>query len=434
MPSIHNFSGKLLEITTRFPWYSKLLPDLSSDSSVDHVIEVRTSPQELPLLTASILERYYYDAPPQHSSELTVYRTSGTSSGKRKAIYYSTQDDEHYIAVKTRLFADWLSGSKAAISNDHSGTTLPPYLPSIHKALSDMGTGHAASTAITIFERLGLEAAALPYDQPIHEHIDKLDSYQPQLLYTMPSILDRIVAAADNPSRFGVRKIILVGEIASPQWQDHIASKFHLTPVDILDTVGSIEIGTIAYYDHELGRYVIAEGLYAETVPAEQLGEGFEPLEDNEGVLVLTSFIRSEFPALRYVTYDVVRDFETYEVDGRILQTFTCLSKRIGPELKHGEKISLYDIEAAVLSLLPDATLKVRVKQRLLQVQIQSPSLTDVLLLQLKEAIQKRIPEIGAMIESGILLDIEVLPMDNSFPQQPASIKSKKITYEGGSS
>ncbi len=394
--------NKARETALRYPWYARLLAGA----------EAR---QEPPLLTAGMLDRHYYtDEPPPRASSLTSYSTSGTSTGIRKTIYYSLEDERRYVEIKARIFLRWLL---------KSGTTL-------RKALSDMGTGHAAGTALDVFRSIGLETEVLSFELPVERHIEKLAAFRPDVLYTMPSILERIVRAAGHADNFGVRKIILVGEVATPSWQKSMAQRFGLAETDILDTLGSIEIGTIAYYSHELARYVIAEGLYAECVGAEELGEGFDPLPSDEKVLVLTSFARDEFPAVRFVTYDVVRDFQTMDIRGVPCQTFSGVVKRIGPELKHGEKISLYDIEEAVLRHADDAAILVDMSRRRLTVRLRSSSLAPEQLPAIRQAIEQKIPEIGTMIRGGLLDGIEVhLAAEDDPAWRRGGIKTRKIHY-----
>lgn len=393
---------KVQEGTCLFPWYGSFLPN----NGVHHGEWVL---EQLPLMTADILERFYYNQCPKNDPSLSVYTTSGTSSGKRKTIYYSEQDDQQYIDIKTKLFGDWIRDF------------------SIQKAMADMGTGHAANTALTLFKRLGLEGESLSFDLPIEQHIERLEAFRPDLLYTMPSILDQIIYAAQDPARFGIKKLVLVGEIATLEWQSNMATLFNINPCDILDTYGSIETGTIAYYSHEHGRYIIADGLYAEGIGTDQLTEGFEPLKDNEKVLVLTSFVRSMFPAIRYVTYDVVRDFQPIKVEGVLKQSFTCIAKRIGPELKHGEKISLYDIEEVVYRFLDHAETRVKLQNNMLTVHIKSKSLNETMIPLIRSAIEDKIPEIGTMIRNRILSAVKVVADDEPFER--STVKTKKLYY-----
>ncbi|QGG57478.1 AMP-binding protein [Paenibacillus sp. B01] len=370
----------------------------------------------LPLLTASALERHYYAEgnPLAAQPGLNVYRTSGTSSGRRKAIYYSPQDEADYLRVKLDVFRELLAGGEW------------------RTAVSDMGTGHAEATAGEVFRELGLSVETLPFRLPITEHVAALERLRPEVLYTMPSILDRILAAAARPGELGIRRVLLVGELASPGWRRAAAARLGLTELDIADTYGSIEIGTIASYSPEHGRYLLADGLLAEGVPAEALGDGLEPLPEGEAVLVLTSALREAFPALRYVTYDVVRDLRPIVAGGRLRQSFAGLVKRIGPDLKHGEKISLYDIEDAVSRRLPDARLRVEVRGNRLAIGIDSPSASDEELELAGRDVEARIPAIGEMIRSGLLESIAVRRVRLGDEAAEGPIKRKKIFYGEG--
>ncbi|MFS0726576.1 hypothetical protein [Paenibacillus sp. 1P07SE] len=398
---------QLARLTQLHPGYGALL--------AEHGVQPLTTAAltELPLLTAERMERAYYQQPPPAAAGLTLYRTSGTSSGVSRTIYYSPEDETHYLTAKMASYRTWLEAC--------------PRRFQVRRAFADVGTGHAASTAQQIFSALGMQTESISFAEPIEVHIARLRAYRPELLYTMPSILEAIARASGDPASLGLRKIILVGEIAPAAWQTNMAARFGIGTFDILDTYGSIEVGAIASYSHRHNLYLFAEGIYAETVPAEQLDPSFEPLEAGEGVLVLTSLQRSLFPVIRYVTYDVIREFCTVEVDGQPRQAFGCVAKRIGSELKHGEKISLYDIENVVHSLLGDAELRVRVRDNKLTVRIRSQSLTDERLESIRHGIEHKIPAIGQMIEGGMLEPIEVIPASEHEPWEQGPIKSKKL-------
>ncbi|MEK4007649.1 2,3-diaminopropionate biosynthesis protein SbnA [Paenibacillus sp. FSL H3-0333] len=390
---------KVNEVIRYFPWYQ----DLIGNEHVNYSLE------QLPLMTSDLLDTHYYNNEPDAS--LAVYRTLGTSTGRRKSIVYSEEDEQHYIDIKTRLFGELLQ---------RSGCT---------RALADMGTGHAANTALAIFARLGLVNSSIPFELPVEQHIERIQAFQPDLLYTMPSILDHIVYAAEDPRAFGIRKIILVGEIATREWQQNMARLFGLKPQDITDTYGSIEIGTIAYYSHELGRYLLADGIVAEAVGTEIVGEGLDPLASGEGILVLTSSVRKLLPALRFVTYDVVRDFRTVQVDGVERQSFQSIVKRVGRELKHGEKISIYDIEQVVYRHLQQARVRVGVSHNALSVYIQSRSAAPSCVPVIREEIRACIPEIGLMIANHLLDDIEVILTADDRELAGGQVKNKKLYY-----
>ncbi|SFE66845.1 phenylacetate-CoA ligase [Paenibacillus algorifonticola] len=406
MEPIQKLQQHLAHICHFHPWYRELLEERGIDSNAAAL-------SELPLMTAERLEMHYFTQEQRSEAGLSVYRTSGTSSGIRKAIYYSPEDDEQYNASKAACFREWLARSPAVVT----------------RALADMGTGHAASTAITIFQQLGFQADSLSFALPIEEHIKRLEDFRPELLYTMPSILDAIAAAAPDPQAFGIQKIIIVGEIAPPAWQANMAARFGIGAHDILDTYGSIEIGAIASYSHEHGVYVLDAGIHAEALRADEVDPRFETLEDNEAVLVLTSYKRTLFPAVRYVTYDVVRDFGTVTIDGHLRQTFSCISKRIGTDLKHGEKISLYDIESVVQQFVKDAELRVRLRDNKLSVHIRSKTLDDGMLVVIQQAIEQKIEAIGQMIRGRMLSGIVVTRAAEDETLERGTVKSKKLYY-----
>lgn len=391
---------KVYEVIEVFPWYKELIGEEGTEYNLSN----------LPLMTSKMLETYYYNAPVDPA--LTVYRTSGTSTGLRKAIRYSEEDDQHYLEIKTKLFGELLAGSGC------------------NRALADIGTGHAANTAMSIFERLGLDHHSIPFELPIEQHIEQLHAFKPDLLYTMPSILDHIVYAAKNPRAFGIRKIILVGEIATPEWQRNMARIFGLKPRDIIDTLGSIEIGTIAYYSHDQGRYLFADGIWAEGIGTQELEEDVGELGKDEHILVLTSTVRKMLPALRFVTYDVVRDFRSVRIDDVERQSFEAIVKRVGRELKHGEKISLYDIEQVVYRHIEDAIIRVAVKNNALTIYMKSKAAIHAVIPKIKEDIRACIPEIGMMIRNHLLDDIQVIALDQEEPIASGQVKNKKLYYQ----
>jgi phenylacetate-coenzyme A ligase PaaK-like adenylate-forming protein len=398
---------KIRQVLDIFPWYDGLLADKGLD------IRSAQSLQSLPLMTSEMLERHYYhpEQPFEPRDNVTCYRTSGTSSRRRKTIYYSAEDERRYVEIKAELFKRIIAPSGAAT------------------ALSDMGTGHAASTASEILERIGIKGDSIAFQQPIEEHLERLRTLRPHLLYTMPSILDRILSASpEDPSSYGIRQVVLVGEIASPAWLRSVAERLRLGTERITDTYGSIEIGTIAYFSHEHGRYLFAEGIEAEGISAQALFDDAEPLNESESVLVLTSWARDLFPAIRYVTYDIVRDLRPIVVDGRSRMSFQAIVRRIGPELKHGEKISLYDIEDVVYRHLKDANVRIHVQSNGLTVHIDSKDKTPEVYERIELELRDQIPEIGMMIRGGLLSALKVVPSDVTYDARV--LKHKRIFYD----
>jgi phenylacetate-coenzyme A ligase PaaK-like adenylate-forming protein len=410
-------------MSQRFPWYRQLQQHRRQDAL--HANQAAGSGpaselalRQLPLITASVLEQHYYTDgnPLAGRSDHYGYRTSGTSSGRRKTIYYSEQDEEAYLRIKLDVFR----------------AILAPF--GYRTAIADVGTGHAEATAAFVFRSMGMEVHSLSYRLPVEQHIEQLARIKPEVLYTMPSMLDRILLAADDPSAWGICHVVLVGEMASPGWIARVAERLHIGEERITDTYGSIEIGTIAYYSHEHGRYLFAEGITAEGIGPEALEEDLEPLPAGEQVLVLTSAVREAFPALRYVTYDVVRDLRPISVDGAgsMRMSFRSIVKRIGPDLKHGEKISIYDIEEVVYRHLGDAAIRVQVAGNALRVHLYSQHAGADLLERIRSELENHIPAIGAMIQGGMLGGIEVIGSARDDALDLASrsaVKNKKIYY-----
>lgn len=406
--------NKLQKMVATFPWYDQLLSsddfNAATPLTSDHL-------KTLPLLTSELLEQFYYcpEQPFAACTDLTSYRTSGTSSGSRKTIFYSAEDEQHYLAIKTALFGQILQGS------------------GVQSVLSDMGTGHAASTAVEVFRSMGLTVESLSYEQPIEQHLALIQAFKPHVLYTMPSLLDRLFAeSADSLSSSGIRKVILVGEIASPSWINSVAERLAIKREAITDTYGSIEIGTIAYFSHKVGRYLFVEGIVAEGINLEALtGESdadVTPLAGDESILVLTSLTRDLFPALRYVTYDVVRDLRPVQVDGQWKMSFKGIVRRIGTELKHGEKISLYDIEDVVFQHLKDAHIRVQSQANKLTILIDSEVQDSAVYSRIENELLERIPEIGCMIRGRMLEELRVLPASITYDSN--TIKHKRIIYD----
>ncbi|MFS1512751.1 CoF synthetase [Chengkuizengella sp. SCS-71B] len=398
MDLLEKLKEKLKEVKIIYPWYEQFYIN-------QHIKDFN----DLPYMTTDILEKHYYHQ--EYDDSIHMYQTSGTSSNIRKKIAYSEADEQRYVSFKMEVYKQFLNNSACK------------------KAFSDVGTGHAASTADVIFKKLQMESKSISFERPIEEHIQQLKTFKPDVLYTMPSILDHLIYATENPAEFGIKKIILVGEIATEEWQQKIANIFQIQREDMMDTLGSIEIGTIAYYSHDIRRYVFLDHLYAEGIQSDEIGLDMEKLENKESILVLTSFVRSMFPAIRFVTYDVVRDLRTMVIDGVEKQTFQNIVKRVGPEFKHGEKISIYDIEEIVYQHLKEASVRVKLQNNALTIYIHSKLLNRSILTTIKKDIQEKIPEIGRMINNKILDEIQVLAVSNE-ELNTGKVKNKKIYYE----
>ncbi|WP_248760861.1 CoF synthetase [Paenibacillus sp. ATY16] len=408
LPSLR---AKWEEVRLLYPWYKEMTGDNKSFNWED-----------VPLLTQDRLLPYYESDEKAVPLDWNVYRTSGTSGNKRKAIYYDASDEDAYIQYKKEMFAELLKNYE------------------VSRALSDMGTGHAEATAVQIFEELGLACESVPFGLPAAAHLIRIAEYQPDVLYTMPSLLDGMLRVAPADFNWGVQCVILVGEPAPPAWRQRVAERLGITERDVMDTLGSIEIGTIAYYDRSIERYVVMDGIIAEGVEPAEAGLPDVELPAGEQLLVLTSLVRRRFPALRFVTYDVVRDLRVEERDGKRMTTFDAIVKRVGPELKHGEKISIYDIENAIFKHVRQAVVKVLVNGNKLQVNITTADdLNEDVRTAIRDELHSTIPAIGAMIRGGLLEQMDVLFLgkdtDSATPEGTGKkpIKQKKLFVQQGS-
>ncbi|ACT03804.1 coenzyme F390 synthetase-like protein [Paenibacillus sp. JDR-2] len=408
LPSLR---AKWEEVRQLYPWYKEMTGD-NKDFNWEDV----------PLLTQDRLLPYYESDERTVPQDWNVYRTSGTSGNKRKAIYYDASDEEAYIQYKKEMFAELLKNYE------------------VSRALSDMGTGHAEATAVQIFEELGLACESVPFGLPAAAHLIRIAEYRPDVLYTMPSLLDGMLRVAPPDFNWGVQCVILVGEPAPPAWRQRVAERLGITEQDIMDTLGSIEIGTIAYYDRSIERYVCMDDIIAEGVEPAAAGLPDVGLPAGEQLLVLTSLVRRRFPALRFVTYDVVRNLRVEEREGKQVTTFDAIVKRVGPELKHGEKISVYDIENAIFKHVRQAVVKVLVNGNKLQINITTTDgLNEEARTAVRDELHSTIPAIGAMIRGGLLEQMDVLfigeDTDSASPEGTGKkpIKQKKLFVQQSS-
>ncbi|MEV6742474.1 hypothetical protein AB0N14_38650 [Streptomyces sp. NPDC051104] len=367
----------------RFPWYADLV---RRSGAASHALD------SLPLLDQTVLEAHYYGAPALPDAD--TFLTSGTSGGFRKAIQYSASDDDAYVAQRRRLFADFLAPlRKGAV------------------AVADLGTGHAAASARRVFLDLGLDARDIDFMSPLQEHVAKLNAWQPDVLFTMPMILDQILQAVPGLTA-RPRKVIVVGDLAPPAWREHVATRFGIGVEDVLDILGSIEIGAIAYLDTRSGRYVFHDHIIAEVMdPSPVDGEPARCRDHGDGVLVLTSLARDYFPAVRYVTGDLVSGLARTEVDGRVVTTCERLLGRVNGDVKHGERISSYDLGQAVARVFPGRPFEVSEDGGTLCVRIVSEGITDEQRQALIGAVRAAAPDVANMIDSGLVGAIAVVPI-----------------------
>jgi fumarate---(S)-2,3-diaminopropanoate ligase len=377
MRPVKEFHPLVQRLRQTFPWYDTLLLDAGYD--VDH------DPQRLPYIDEHILTQHYYQA--STLDHCSAYYTSGTSTGARKRILYSSEDHDLYIEQRRQIFARFLT-------------------PECRTACSDLGTGHAAASAVEIFQKLNVECFHIDYRRPAREHIALLNKHQPDVLFTMPMVLDSLIQTGGLD--FHPRKIITVGDVASRAWKKRIVDFFSLQSGDLLDIVGSIEVGSIAYECFDCGLYHFDDHIIPETVRPSVLYEGIAGHGTAE-ILIVTSLARSVFPAARYITNDLIEGFTTRECHGETRYSFERIVGRVGSEFKNGETISLYDVNEAVNTFLPASPFEVRKDESgKFTIHVCSPHFRDEIGERIKNFLRELNPHSFQMIESSLVADIDV--------------------------
>jgi len=379
---IRDFTTQLAPLVARiretFPWYDHLVRECGYDLDGD--------PERLPYIDEAILTQHYYTAEHNGLAGAHTYFTSGTSNGARKKILYSDEDHGAYVQHRQKIFSRFLSGS-------------------CKTACADLGTGHAAASAKEVFDGLGLESLHIDCRKPVQEHLAILNSYQPDVIFTMPMILDSIIHT--NEANFRLRKVIVVGDVATRSWKDHIVNFFSLQRRDLLDVVGSIEIGSIAYECFDCDSYHFDEHIIPEAVTPSRWFAGVDYPDDIK-ILVLTSTSRRLFPAIRFVTNDLIQGFTQRMCGGKTCFTFDHMIGRLGNELKAGEKISLYDVSEAVNRFLPGSRFDVYKDSARLVIRVCSNNFTADAAEKIRTCVKDLNPSVDQMIKSSLVQDIEV--------------------------
>ena len=378
MNPVKKIDPLIARLRRTFQWYDTLLGETGYD--LDH------DPGRLPHIDEHILTQHYYEARDPTLDDCQAYYTSGTATGARKRILFSTEDHKLYVEQRRKIFARFLT-------------------PECKTACSDLGTGHAASSAVEIFGKLNIDCFHIDFRRPVGEHVALLNEHQPDVLFTMPMILDRLIQSSELD--FRPRKIITVGDVVSPAWKKRIADFFSLQHEDLLDVVGSIEVGSIAYECFDCGLYHFDDHIIPETVRPSELYEGFGDHGKAE-ILILTSLARSVFPAARFITNDLVEGFTTRECDGATRYCIERIVGRAGSVFKNGENISLYDVNEAVNTFLPASPFEVRKDSGKVTIRVCSPDFTNEIGERIKNFLRELNPDSFQMIESSLVADIEV--------------------------
>lgn len=381
-------------LAATFPWYAALLKSAGSDLG---------KLPSLPAIDEATLVEHYYHAEHAGLTDAHSYLTSGTSSGKRKRILWSPGDQQRYVQQRQNIIRNFCG----------KGMT---------RACADLGTGHAAAAAGIIFSALGYEAELIDFSLPLDEHIASLNRFKPELFFTMPMILERLIASGGLD--FRPRSIILLGDVASAAWQRQVARYFDLSPENILDLYGSIEVGSIAFYNHRLGCYQFDDHLIPELVSPATLYPDVTWAGDS-GILLLTSFVRDYFPVVRFVTNDLVEGFTRRTWQGKEIFCYERCLGRFSAEYKHGERISLNDINEAMARHLPWCRYDLNDSGGRLTIRVAGDALSAEKIAAVKADMLGRNPDVAQMIESGLVEDIRMLAVD----ERQISTHSSKRRY-----
>ena len=340
----------------------------------------------IPLLTEADFELGYYLAR-EHDGDAhgsAAFTTSGTTSGVGRRVDWPLADHQRYVEQRAALFGSLMADS-------------------CRTAVADLGTGHAQASAVEIFASLGLESHEIDVSTPIDGHVAALRRWQPDLLYTMPVILERIVGSG-GPG-YVPPWIVVLGDMAPRPWRRAMERRLGMAAGRIVDVFGSIEVGAIAYSDDEHERYLFHEHIVPEAIPSPT------PRSDGGQLLVLTSSARDGFPCVRYVAGDIVRGLRPVEdLSGGRRWAFDAHLGREGTMIKHGEALSLPLMTERIAAVAPGVAWSVRREGLEAVIEIDAHAWSPALAEAVRRAIREAHPAVDAMIVSGLIGDLRVEP------------------------
>ena len=378
----------------RFSWYDTLLAAGGTASS---------APLEaLPRIDEALLTAHYYRAEQAPDPGEQLFLTSGTSGGARKRISYSAADHEAYVAQRKAIFAEFLAD-----------------VPAASIAAADLGTGHAAASAVRIFRELGYDARSIDFSLPLEQHVALLNEWQPAVLFTMPMILDQLLRVATTA--IAPRKVIVVGDIAPESWRRRVARELGIRFEDVLDVYGSIEVGAIAYYVAAAGEYHFHDHILPEAIAV--AGGAQSPRE-----LLLTSFSRSHFPAVRFATQDEIRGLRRSSWRGHPVWALDCIAGRLDGDFKCGERISQYDLCRAVNEAFPGALFDV-LRTQPLTVRIVAAEIDPQRERVFHDSLMALCPDVALMVRSRLAQCIRLAAIPPS--QLQASRGKRRLAATG---
>jgi phenylacetate-coenzyme A ligase PaaK-like adenylate-forming protein len=358
----------------RFGWYADLLQRAGFDA--------RPELSRVPILRETDLAATYYSTDRPQPDGGRTFVTSGTT-GTRKPVDWPPLDHARYVEHRAAYFRT-IAGARLVT------------------ACADLGTGHAAASALEIFARAGLRGSQLDVSSPIDQHVDLLRSTRPDLLYTMPMILERIVAAGGPGYIPGL--IVVVGDLAPSEWREAMAIRIGMDPGQIHDVFGSIEVGAIAYSNEATGGYRFHEHILPEIIPAPR------PDHPGAGLLVLTSLERDGFPAVRYAAGDVIDGLRRIDSAGQGGWGYRRHLGREGSALKHGEMLDIDAIAVAIAAAAPGVAWGVRRNGLEVVIELERGAYSEEMAGAIRAAVRAAHPAVDQMIASGLVGEIGVEP------------------------
>lgn len=370
---------KIEELKKDHPWYGEFIGNISEFA-------------DLPYVTRNVLDKYYYNN--CYSKELIKFTTSGTSTGVKRAIYYSQDEIDYNNDQKKNLFGNFISGSNPV------GIVV--------------GIGLAASSADQVFKSLNKDTFVISYEDTFDKVIKLMPKYQPEVLYSMPSLIDSIIDQMDTKLLTSVKKVILVGEILTDKARKKISRELNIRENNILNTYGCVELGLLAFECNVCNRFHFVNNIYPEVIEKQIVKKNRDKIKyclsnNSSGILAVTSFWRKNIPALKYITYDYIEDLDKTICNRKKIYSFKRILGRVGNEFKHGERLSLYDIETALLRVIPNANFRIVIQENHVKIVLKNNNRYDPELLERAESsVNEANTAIWSMINNKFLRKIRI--------------------------
>jgi phenylacetate-coenzyme A ligase PaaK-like adenylate-forming protein len=224
----------------------------------------------------------------------------------------------------------------------------------------------------------------------------------------MPMILDRLLALTSDLC-FAPSKMIVVGDFAPVTWRQLVADRFGIGFSDVMDVYGSTEIGAIAYYDVKTNLYHFHSHILPEVVDPCVLYEDCDS-ESRGMLLLLTSLEREYFPAIRFVTSDIVSGFREIHVDGKRVFAYSRLEGRFGGEIKYGERISHHDICSIMSLAFPNTPYEIS-NDGSLDIKVAATEISQTQADNFRRVLFRTCPDVARMLQLGLVGEYRLIPV-----------------------